>query len=80
MRFIPKEGGIVLPEINNDTQICSGEGVRAYCKCHGENRELARAYVPMQGFDELFKPEVGLRSGTIFPELFRPYTPRQRQS
>ena len=54
---------------------CSTAG--ANCGCHNANRELARAYVPMQGFGELFKPEVALRKGTIFPELFNPYIPCQ---
>ena len=46
------------------------------CRCH---KELARAYVPMQGFGELFQPEAGLRNGTIFTDLFSPYISRRGQ-
>lgn len=35
--------------------------------------KLAHAYVPFQKFCSSFSPEVGLRMGTIFPELFSPY-------
>ncbi|HHY47168.1 MAG TPA: spore coat associated protein CotJA [Firmicutes bacterium] len=35
--------------------------------------ELARAYVPPQVYGERFSPAEGLRQGTIFPELVRPY-------
>ena len=34
---------------------------------------LARAYVPMQTWGEVFKPEEGTRKGTIFPCLYSPY-------
>ncbi len=30
---------------------------------------VAYAYVPMQKMNELYRPEVGLIEGTIFPEL-----------
>ncbi|MDN5347951.1 MAG: hypothetical protein PWP65_1515 [Clostridia bacterium] len=34
---------------------------------------LAEAYVPWQEYGKTFNPEEGLRKGTIFPELYRPY-------
>ncbi len=37
----------------------------------------AQSYVPWQVMNEVFKPEVGLRKGTIFPELVSPYCPGQ---
>jgi hypothetical protein len=37
------------------------------------NAWLAHAYVPFQYLQCLYPPEVGLREGTIFPELNRPY-------
>ncbi|KKM10625.1 hypothetical protein SY88_13280 [Clostridiales bacterium PH28_bin88] len=40
--------------------------------------ELARAYVPFQTYTIRFEPEEGLQKGTIFPELYRPYHPKQR--
>ena len=37
----------------------------------------AQSYVPVQTLDTVFKPEVGLKHGTIFPELVSPYYPGQ---
>ena len=42
-----------------------------------ENPMLAQSYVPFQYMDRTFKPCVGLKMGTIFPELVSPYTPGQ---
>lgn len=39
--------------------------------------ELARAYVPFQRYSKPLPPEEGLRAGTIFQELIRPYTGRR---
>lgn len=41
------------------------------------NPILAQAYVPIQRIDKTFVPSVGLKMGTIFPELVRPYMPGQ---
>ncbi|HEY9060815.1 MAG TPA: spore coat associated protein CotJA [Pseudobacteroides sp.] len=38
-----------------------------------EMPKLAHAYVPFQYMNCLYTPEVGLKRGTIFPELDRPY-------
>lgn len=38
-----------------------------------ENRMLARAYVPNQCYGETFGPTMALITGTLFPELYRPY-------
>ena len=40
-----------------------------------ENPMLAQSYVPWQTMDKTFVPEVGLKMGTIFPELVSPYMP-----
>ena len=40
-----------------------------------ENPMLAQSYVPTQFLNETFKPCVGLKNGTIFPELVSPYMP-----
>ena len=40
-----------------------------------ENPNLAQSYVPYQFMNETFKPCVGLKCGTIFPELVSPYAP-----
>ena len=42
-----------------------------------ENPMLAQSYVPVQYMDKTFKPCVGLKNGTIFPELVSPYVPGQ---
>jgi len=42
-----------------------------------ENPMLAQSYVPIQIMDKIFKPNVGLKMGTIFPELVSPYVPGQ---
>lgn len=39
----------------------------------GKCTELARAYIVIQRFKERFSPKEGLRKGTVFPELYRPY-------
>lgn len=41
------------------------------------NPMLAQSYVPVQKMNKVFTPEVGLRMGTIFPELVSPYYPGQ---
>lgn len=42
-----------------------------------EDPMLAQCYVPIQYMDKTFKPCVGLKMGTIFPELVSPYFPGQ---
>mgnify|MGYP001623795914 FL=1 len=42
-----------------------------------DNPMLAQSYVPIQYMDRIFKPCVGLKMGTIFPELVSPYSPGQ---
>ena len=39
--------------------------------CHGE-KKLARAYVPMQRFENIYEPHEALRRGTIFKDLDLP--------
>ena len=41
------------------------------------NPILAQSYVPWQTMNKTFIPEVGLKMGTIYPELVRPYCPGQ---
>lgn len=42
-----------------------------------ENPVLAQSYVPIQKLNKSFVPCVGLKMGTIFPELVSPYVPYQ---
>ena len=39
-----------------------------------DEHQLGFATVPFQTFGEIYPPDKGLRSGTIFPELAMPYT------
>ena len=41
------------------------------------NPTLAQSYVPIQRMNKTFTPCVGLKMGTIFPELVSPYSPCQ---
>ena len=40
-----------------------------------QNPALGQSYVPIQMMGETFKPCVGLKNGTLFPELVSPYSP-----
>ena len=40
-----------------------------------KNPMLAQSYVPWQVMDKSFMPPIGLKMGTIFPELVSPYMP-----
>ena len=42
-----------------------------------QNPMLAQSYVPIQTLDKTFTPHVGLKMGTIYPELVSPYAPGQ---
>jgi len=61
------------------------DDVNDECECGFEeeydvfpsNPMLAQSYVPFQYMDKTFRPCVGLRNGTIFPELVSPYEPGQ---
>ena len=46
-----------------------------YMDVFPDNPMLAQSYVPIQFMNETFKPCVGLKHGTIFPELVSPYEP-----
>lgn len=41
------------------------------------NPMFGQSYVPNQVLNQTFTPEVGLKMGTIFPELVSPYMPCQ---
>lgn len=44
-----------------------------------ENHMFGQSYVPFQRMDKTFILSVGLKMGTIFPELVSPYMPGQSQ-
>ena len=41
------------------------------------NPMYGQSYVPIQIMGQTFKPSVGLKNGTIYPELVSPYCPNQ---
>ncbi len=41
------------------------------------NYLYGHAYTPVQNMKKIFTPEIGLRNGTVFPELVSPYSPGQ---
>ena len=42
-----------------------------------QNPMLGQSYVPIQYMEKTFKPNIGLKMGTIYPELVSPYCPGQ---
>lgn len=61
----------------NDYVDCCECGFDEEYNVFPENPMLAQSYVPYQYMDKTFKPCVGLKMGTIFPELVSPYEPCQ---
>lgn len=66
----------------NDIPNCNYENINN-CMCGFDEDEnvfpsnpmLAQSYVPWQTMNKTFIPCVGLKMGTIFPELVSPYMP-----
>ena len=42
-----------------------------------ENPVYGQSYVPIQYLNKTYKPDEGLKMGSIFPELVMPYSPGQ---
>ena len=61
---------------NYETDDCDC-GYDEYTNGLPEYPMLGQSYVPIQKMKKVFKPENGLRKGTIFPELVSPYCPNQ---
>ena len=60
----------------SDEYMCScgfNQGVNMF----PDNIMYGHSYVPNQIMNKVFTPEVGLKMGTIFPELVSPYSPGQ---
>lgn len=45
----------------------------------GYEQELARAYIPSQHYECLYPPLEGLKKGTVFPALYRPYEGKHKR-
>ena len=65
------------PCTNNEYVNCCECGFDEEYNIFPENPMLGQSYVPMQYMDKTFRPCVGLKMGTIFPELVSPYMPCQ---
>ncbi len=70
---------------DNATKCCY-ENDMDDCSCGFDDEEYnvfpnnpmyGQSYVPLQMINTVLKPAVGLRNGTIFPELISPYCPNQ---
>lgn len=59
---------------DNDTCDCGFEEAPSVFP---QNPMFGQSYVPIQTMDKTFTPCVGLKMGTIFPELVSPYSPCQ---
>lgn len=70
---------------NQCSNVMSYEDYNDSCSCGFDeeydvfpsNPMLGQSYVPIQYMDKTFKPNIGLKMGTIFPELVSPYMPGQ---
>lgn len=77
----------MLEDACNNKCPCQNNNYNENCDCgfddnynddvFPENPMLGQSYVPIQTMDKTFKPCVGLKMGTIFPELVSPYFPGQ---
>lgn len=63
-------------DCNNQMDLC-GCGFDNESSVFPENYMYGQSYVPIQYMNKTFTPEVGLRMGTLFPELVSPYEPCQ---
>lgn len=57
----------------NDMKIVEGESCLLSPPPLPATTVVAMAYVPFQQFGAVYEPEMGLRSGTIFPDLDKPF-------
>ena len=62
---------------NNDDCGCGYDDDNCCGDIFPYNPMFAQSYVPIQHMDKTFVPCVGLKKGTIFPELVDPYYPCQ---
>lgn len=75
---------MILEEQSDCTNLCNRP--KDDCECgfdmdqesvFPDNPMFGQSYVPIQRMKKVFTPEVGLKMGTIFPELVSPYMPCQ---
>lgn len=64
-----------IPIYNNNIQSCNcGFNTNSVFP---QNWMYAHSYVVNQRLNQIYTPEMGLKMGTIFPELVSPYCPNQ---
>ena len=51
----------------------SGKGCTPNPTPFPQSTPVAMAYIPFQQFGQLYPPEKGLKRGTIFPDLDKPF-------
>ncbi len=79
------ENNHMLEDICDDILSLADSKNNDECSCGFDEEEnffpsnpmFGQSYVPNQKLNKTFMPEVGLRMGTIFPELVNPYMPCQ---
>lgn len=62
-----------LPDTDTDSCACGFNDDSAF----PNNWMYGHSYVPHQRMNQVYTPEIGLKMGTIFPELVSPYCPGQ---
>lgn len=75
----------LIEDICDDVNFCNCNCDMNDCECGFDeefnpfptNYMYGQSYVPIQRMNKTFTPDVGLRMGTIFPELVSPYAPGQ---
>lgn len=75
----------MMEDICDDVNFCNCDCHMDECECGFDdecgafpsNYMYGQSYVPIQTMKKTFTPEVGLRMGTVFPELVSPYAPGQ---
>ena len=73
----------IMPRNTNNCNTCGNTGNNNSCDGRRNMKDelrgmpLAMAYVPWQEFECTYEPMQGLRAGTIFPELDKPFYGRR---
>ena len=63
--FVPAGPAPVLPDLYRKQEILTRLP---------QSMPVAMAYVPMQENPELYSPQMGFENGTMFPDLYKPFT------
>lgn len=69
------ESCINVSSYENEYDSCACGFDDSYLSVFPDNPSFGESYVPIQYMDKTYRPEVGLKMGTVFPELVSPYEP-----